>query len=110
MPGTSTADRPARRPGNIQRPLPVRDTAVNGGTKTAHQTAHTGHGHIPQPHRTLAAASQAAATHTQSQGLHLTDTAHELPTSHWAGFDLGDIDPAGLDNFAALFADGSTFL
>ncbi|MFJ3778859.1 carbohydrate ABC transporter permease [Streptomyces sp. NPDC090075] len=33
-----------------------------------------------------------------------------LSTSHWAGFDLGDIDPAGLDNFAALFADGSTFL
>ncbi|MEU2420939.1 sugar ABC transporter permease [Streptomyces sp. NPDC007851] len=33
-----------------------------------------------------------------------------LSTSRWAGFDLGDIQPAGLDNFAALFADGSTFL
>jgi multiple sugar transport system permease protein len=30
--------------------------------------------------------------------------------SHWAGFALGDIDPVGLDNFARLFADGSTFL
>ncbi|MEU6198777.1 sugar ABC transporter permease [Streptomyces sp. NPDC047061] len=33
-----------------------------------------------------------------------------LSTSRWAGFDLGDIDPVGLDNFAGLFADGSTFL
>ncbi|MCG7208374.1 carbohydrate ABC transporter permease [Streptomyces arenae] len=33
-----------------------------------------------------------------------------LSTSRWAGFDLGDIQPVGLDNFAALFADGSTFL
>ncbi|MBW8795111.1 MAG: sugar ABC transporter permease [Streptomyces sp.] len=33
-----------------------------------------------------------------------------LSTSRWAGFDLGDIDPAGLDNFAGLFADGATFL
>ncbi|GGN21292.1 carbohydrate ABC transporter permease [Streptomyces fuscichromogenes] len=33
-----------------------------------------------------------------------------LSTSRWAGFDLGDIHPVGLDNFAGLFADGSTFL
>ncbi|MFJ7149117.1 carbohydrate ABC transporter permease [Streptomyces sp. NPDC100445] len=33
-----------------------------------------------------------------------------LSTSRWAGFDLGGIEPVGLDNFAALFADGSTFL
>ncbi|MGW0627616.1 carbohydrate ABC transporter permease [Streptomyces sp. NPDC002758] len=33
-----------------------------------------------------------------------------LSMSRWAGFDLGDIDPVGLDNFTALFADGSTFL
>lgn len=33
-----------------------------------------------------------------------------LSTSRWAGFDLGDIAPVGLDNFAGLFADGSAFL
>ncbi|GAA3290054.1 hypothetical protein GCM10020295_03410 [Streptomyces cinereospinus] len=33
-----------------------------------------------------------------------------LSTSRWAGFDLGDIRPVGTDNFAGLFADGSTFL
>ncbi|WP_406445175.1 sugar ABC transporter permease [Streptomyces sp. NBC_00631] len=33
-----------------------------------------------------------------------------LSTSRWAGFDLGDIEPVGLDNFAGLFAGGSTFL
>ncbi|MEU5311674.1 sugar ABC transporter permease [Streptomyces sp. NPDC021562] len=33
-----------------------------------------------------------------------------LSTSRWAGFDLGDIEPVGWDNFAALFAAGSTFL
>jgi multiple sugar transport system permease protein len=33
-----------------------------------------------------------------------------LSLSRWAGFDLGDIDPVGLDNFAGLFADGATFL
>ncbi|MER6686480.1 carbohydrate ABC transporter permease [Streptomyces olivaceoviridis] len=33
-----------------------------------------------------------------------------LSTSHWSGFALGDIEPAGLDNFTGLFADGSTFL
>ncbi|MEV5953942.1 sugar ABC transporter permease [Streptomyces sp. NPDC051987] len=33
-----------------------------------------------------------------------------LSTSRWAGFDLGDIDPVGLDNFAGLFADGARFL
>ncbi|MFI9807990.1 carbohydrate ABC transporter permease [Streptomyces sp. NPDC052301] len=33
-----------------------------------------------------------------------------LSMSRWAGFDLGDIDPVGWDNFAGLFADGSTFL
>ncbi|MEU2336690.1 sugar ABC transporter permease [Streptomyces sp. NPDC006654] len=33
-----------------------------------------------------------------------------LSTSRWAGFDLGDIEPVGPDNFAALFAAGSTFL
>ncbi|MGW2640163.1 carbohydrate ABC transporter permease [Streptomyces sp. NPDC001348] len=33
-----------------------------------------------------------------------------LSMSHWTGFDLGDIDPVGLDNFTGLFADGSTFL
>ncbi|MCS0604233.1 sugar ABC transporter permease [Streptomyces sp. LP11] len=33
-----------------------------------------------------------------------------LSLSRWTGFDLGDIDPVGLDNFAALFADGATFL
>ncbi|MDQ0994397.1 carbohydrate ABC transporter permease [Streptomyces sp. V3I7] len=33
-----------------------------------------------------------------------------LSMSRWAGFDLADIDPVGLDNFASLFADGSTFL
>ncbi|MFE3637025.1 carbohydrate ABC transporter permease [Streptomyces sp. NPDC059168] len=33
-----------------------------------------------------------------------------LSMSRWTGFDLGDIEPVGLDNFAGLFADGSTFL
>ncbi|MFJ4327645.1 carbohydrate ABC transporter permease [Streptomyces tricolor] len=33
-----------------------------------------------------------------------------LSLSRWSGFDLGDIDPVGPDNFAALFADGATFL
>ncbi|MFD8812196.1 carbohydrate ABC transporter permease [Streptomyces sp. NPDC059627] len=33
-----------------------------------------------------------------------------LSTSRWAGFDLGDIHPVGLDNFTGLFADGATFL
>ncbi|MER5601968.1 sugar ABC transporter permease [Streptomyces sp. NPDC002265] len=33
-----------------------------------------------------------------------------LSLSHWSGFDLGDIRPAGADNFTGLFADGSTFL
>ncbi|MEU5595015.1 sugar ABC transporter permease [Streptomyces sp. NPDC020298] len=33
-----------------------------------------------------------------------------LSMSRWTGFRLGDIEPVGLDNFAALFADGSTFL
>ncbi|MEV6836187.1 sugar ABC transporter permease [Streptomyces sp. NPDC051133] len=33
-----------------------------------------------------------------------------LSMSRWAGFDLGGIDPVGWDNFAGLFADGSTFL
>ncbi|MGW1597768.1 carbohydrate ABC transporter permease [Streptomyces sp. NPDC002343] len=33
-----------------------------------------------------------------------------LSLSHWTGFDLGAVEPAGLDNFGALFADGSTFL
>ncbi|MYW43121.1 sugar ABC transporter permease [Streptomyces sp. SID161] len=33
-----------------------------------------------------------------------------LSMSRWTGFDLGDIDPVGLDNFAGLFADGSAFL
>jgi multiple sugar transport system permease protein len=33
-----------------------------------------------------------------------------LSMSRWAGFELGDIDPVGLDNFAGLFANGSTFL
>ncbi|MBL1103068.1 sugar ABC transporter permease [Streptomyces sp. 5-8] len=33
-----------------------------------------------------------------------------LSMSRWTGFDLGDIDPVGLDNFTGLFADGSTFL
>ncbi|MEU6553289.1 sugar ABC transporter permease [Streptomyces sp. NPDC046915] len=33
-----------------------------------------------------------------------------LSMSRWTGFDLGDIDPVGVDNFARLFADGSTFL
>ncbi|WP_460105330.1 carbohydrate ABC transporter permease [Streptomyces sp. YKOK-J1] len=33
-----------------------------------------------------------------------------LSMSRWTGFDLGDIDPVGLDNFAGLLADGSTFL
>ncbi|MFD3588752.1 carbohydrate ABC transporter permease [Streptomyces sp. NPDC058683] len=33
-----------------------------------------------------------------------------LSMSRWAGFDLGDIDPVGPDNFARLFADGATFL
>ncbi|MFE2569290.1 carbohydrate ABC transporter permease [Streptomyces mirabilis] len=33
-----------------------------------------------------------------------------LSMSRWAGFDLGDIDPVGLDNFTDLFVDGSTFL
>ncbi|MFI6019585.1 carbohydrate ABC transporter permease [Streptomyces sp. NPDC051287] len=33
-----------------------------------------------------------------------------LSLSRWAGFDLGDIDPVGPDNFARLFADGATFL
>src|SRR5262249_18438374 len=30
-----------------------------------------------------------------------------LSMSRWAGFDLGGIEPVGLDNFAGLFADGS---
>ncbi|MEW2301272.1 sugar ABC transporter permease [Streptomyces sp. NPDC006655] len=33
-----------------------------------------------------------------------------LSTSRWAGFDLGAIEPVGADNFAALFAAGSTFV
>ncbi|MEN8654744.1 sugar ABC transporter permease [Streptomyces sp. 21So2-11] len=33
-----------------------------------------------------------------------------LAQSRWAGFDLADIEPVGLDNFADLFARGSTFL
>ncbi|MEV5349967.1 carbohydrate ABC transporter permease [Streptomyces achromogenes] len=33
-----------------------------------------------------------------------------LSVSRWTGFDLGAIEPVGPDNFAALFADGSTFL
>ncbi|MFI2758813.1 carbohydrate ABC transporter permease [Streptomyces echinatus] len=33
-----------------------------------------------------------------------------LSLSRWTGFDLGDIDPVGLDNFTGLLADGSTFL
>ncbi|MEV6805067.1 carbohydrate ABC transporter permease [Streptomyces sp. NPDC017248] len=33
-----------------------------------------------------------------------------LSTSHWTGFDLGGIQPAGLDNFGRLFAAGSAFL
>ncbi|MFG2929182.1 carbohydrate ABC transporter permease [Streptomyces achromogenes] len=33
-----------------------------------------------------------------------------LSVSRWTGFDLGTIAPVGPDNFAALFADGSTFL
>lgn len=33
-----------------------------------------------------------------------------LSLSRWAGFDLGDIEPVGTDNFARLFADGATFL
>ncbi len=33
-----------------------------------------------------------------------------LSQSRWAGFDLTDIDPVGLDNFTDLFARGSTFL
>lgn len=33
-----------------------------------------------------------------------------LSMSRWAGFDLGDIEPVGPDNFTRLFADGSTFL
>ncbi|MFD5570629.1 carbohydrate ABC transporter permease [Streptomyces cadmiisoli] len=33
-----------------------------------------------------------------------------LSMSRWAGFDLGGIQPVGTDNFASLFADGSTFL
>lgn len=33
-----------------------------------------------------------------------------LSMSRWAGFDLADIKPVGLDNFTSLFADGSTFL
>ncbi|MBV2353521.1 sugar ABC transporter permease [Streptomyces sp. J2-1] len=33
-----------------------------------------------------------------------------LSLSHWSGFALSGIEPVGLDNFAALFAAGSTFL
>ncbi|MEU5080844.1 MULTISPECIES: carbohydrate ABC transporter permease [Streptomyces] len=33
-----------------------------------------------------------------------------LSVSRWTGFDLGAIELVGPDNFAALFADGSTFL
>ncbi|MEV5598645.1 sugar ABC transporter permease [Streptomyces sp. NPDC052496] len=33
-----------------------------------------------------------------------------LSLSHWAGFDLADLRPVGTDNFAALFARGSSFL
>ncbi|MGW7243634.1 carbohydrate ABC transporter permease [Streptomyces sp. NPDC054804] len=33
-----------------------------------------------------------------------------LSMSRWAGFDLGDIDPVGPENFTRLFADGATFL
>ncbi|MFJ3231190.1 carbohydrate ABC transporter permease [Streptomyces sp. NPDC086787] len=33
-----------------------------------------------------------------------------LSLSRWTGFDLGGIEPVGFDNFAALLADGSTFL
>ncbi|MEV5736264.1 sugar ABC transporter permease [Streptomyces sp. NPDC052292] len=33
-----------------------------------------------------------------------------LSMSRWTGFELGDIEPVGLDNFARLFADGSAFL
>ncbi|MEU7226473.1 carbohydrate ABC transporter permease [Streptomyces chrestomyceticus] len=33
-----------------------------------------------------------------------------LSLSRWAGFDLADIRPVGTDNFAALFARGSSFL
>ncbi|GEC08035.1 ABC transporter permease [Streptomyces spinoverrucosus] len=33
-----------------------------------------------------------------------------LAMSRWAGFDLGDIQLLGTDNFTGLFADGSTFL
>ncbi|MFJ4467824.1 carbohydrate ABC transporter permease [Streptomyces sp. NPDC089424] len=33
-----------------------------------------------------------------------------LSMSRWSGFDLGGIRPVGTDNFAGLFADGSTFL
>ncbi|MFE9899887.1 carbohydrate ABC transporter permease [Streptomyces achromogenes] len=33
-----------------------------------------------------------------------------LSVSRWTGFDLGAVAPVGPDNFAALFADGSTFL
>ncbi|TJZ42915.1 sugar ABC transporter permease [Streptomyces piniterrae] len=33
-----------------------------------------------------------------------------LAQSRWAGFNLADIEPVGLDNFTDLFAQGSTFL
>ncbi|MFG2291767.1 carbohydrate ABC transporter permease [Streptomyces sp. NPDC048603] len=33
-----------------------------------------------------------------------------LSMSRWAGFDLGDIEQVAGENFAGLFADGSTFL
>ncbi|MFK8850569.1 carbohydrate ABC transporter permease [Streptomyces sp. Ac-502] len=33
-----------------------------------------------------------------------------LSLSRWAGFDLADIRPVGTENFAALFARGSSFL
>ncbi|WP_053707914.1 carbohydrate ABC transporter permease [Streptomyces sp. NRRL B-3648] len=33
-----------------------------------------------------------------------------LSLSSWTGFDLGGIEPVGMDNFTALFAAGSTFL
>lgn len=33
-----------------------------------------------------------------------------LSQSRWAGFDLGDIEPVGPDNFIDLFSSGSTFL
>lgn len=33
-----------------------------------------------------------------------------LSMSRWTGFELGGIEPVGLDNFTGLFAEGSTFL